>query len=518
DFAQSNGVADLEERIETSQTSVRSLNERLNSARGNLVQLEAFKQLIEQGRGETIRPVVNDAPTANLESRRADLETQAVSLSQRFMDDYPALIEVRSQIAEIDSQIRNRKTDIINGILFEYDNLQAEVAALEGAISENEEGILALNQQGVQYNILRREFETNRELYDGMLQRLKEIGVAAGAQENNIALIDSALRPGSAVLPDISRNLSIALVMGLAVGIGLALLLEFLDSSIRRTEDVEKLVGRPVLGLIPMVKLREQKQKNPGISKATDRAVSHYSELHPKSAVSEAFRSLRTSLMFSTPQGMPKTILFTSPGPGDGKTTNAINLATVMAQNGARVLIMDADLRKPRLHRDFAIQQAPGVTNRIADVSSEEVATSSIVPTTTEGLFVMPSGNQAPNPAELLSSDRMRKIINMAARAFDHVIIDSAPILGLADALVLSRCVDGVILVTSAGKTSKDSIKTSTRRLVQVQAPLLGVVMNRIDMESPDYAYYSSYYYNYSHDDQDKEVAGPAGNKLEQTA
>jgi len=520
DFAQANGVADLEERIEMSQSSMRTLNDRLSAARGDLVQMRAFSQLIEQGRGNSIRPVVNDGQLASLRANKAELETEISGLLQRFMEDYPAIVELRSQLNEIDAQIRERADFIIGNIISEYSNLEAEVAALEEAIAENEGRILALNQQGVQYNILRREFETNRELYDGMLQRLKEIGVAAGAQENNIALIDSALRPGYPVLPDISRNLSIALLLGLIVGVGLALLLEFLDSTVHRTEDVEKLVGRPVLGLIPIVKLSEQRKKSGTTTRAEDRAVSHYSELHPKSAVSEAFRSLRTSLMFSTPQGMPKTILMTSPGPGDGKTTNAINLATVLAQNGAKVLLIDADLRKPRLHRDFSIQQSPGVTNRIAEVSSQEVATSSIIPTTTEGLFVMPSGNQAPNPAELLSSDRMRKIISMSARAFDHVIIDSAPILGLADALVLSRCVDGVILVTSAGKTSKESIRTSTRRLVQVQAPLLGVVMNRIDMESPDYAYYSSYYYNYSHDEDEKAESGnnKAGKNLERTA
>jgi len=255
------------------------------------------------------------------------------------MDDYPAIVDLQSRIATIDSQIAAREQEIIGDVIAENRNFQAEISALQNAISDRENAILALSQQGVQYNILRREFETNRELYDGMLQRLKEIGVAAGAQENNIALIDSALRAGVPYLPNVQRNLLMALALGLAVGVSLALILEFLDTTIRRTDDLEKLVGRPVLGLIPMVKVKEQKQKSGATQKLQDRAVSHYSEVHPKSAVSEAFRSLRTSLMFSTPQGMPKTILVTSPGPGDGKTTNSINLATVMAQNGSRVLI-----------------------------------------------------------------------------------------------------------------------------------------------------------------------------------
>ena len=498
DFAQDNGVADLQERIDMSKSALRSLNERLSAAQENLLQISALQTLIERGQGTDIRPVVNDERIQALESQKAALATEYASLSQRFMDDYPAIVDLQSRIATIDSQIAAREQEIIGDVIAENRNFQAEISALQNAISDRENAILALSQQGVQYNILRREFETNRELYDGMLQRLKEIGVAAGAQENNIALIDSALRAGVPYLPNVQRNLLMALALGLAVGVSLALILEFLDTTIRRTDDLEKLVGRPVLGLIPMVKVKEQKQKSGATQKLQDRAVSHYSEVHPKSAVSEAFRSLRTSLMFSTPQGMPKTILVTSPGPGDGKTTNSINLATVMAQNGSRVLIIDADLRKPRLHRDFGVPHAPGLTNRIAGAQSTTSEQSAIIPTTVENLFIMPSGNQAPNPAEMLSSERMRKIVSMASRAFDHVIIDSAPMLGLADALVLSRCVDGVIMVVGAGQTSKDAIKVSTRRLAQVQAPLLGVVMNQVDLASPDYAYYTAYYYNYS--------------------
>jgi len=267
-----------------------------------------------------------------------------------------------------------------------------------------------------------------------------------------------------------------------------------------------------VLGLVPIVKARAMREDNKDFA-LPDRAVGHYSARFPKSSVSEAFRSLRTSLMFSTPDGMPSTILITSPGPGDGKTTTAINLATVMAQNGARVLLIDADLRKPRLHRDFGKPQSPGLTNRIAGKNAESAETSAILPTDVEGLFVMPSGNSAPNPAELLSSERMSKIIAMNARAFDHVIIDTAPILGLADSMVLSRQVDGVILVTSAGQTAKESIKSSIKRMTQVRAPVLGMVLNAVDLDSPDYAYYSSYYYNYDSDDDDAERSGKRGKR-----
>ncbi len=512
DFAQRNQVADLDQRIEMATSTLNDLNQRLSDVETELVTLGSYKTMIERGQAADINMVNESAEIRQLRQQRAQMATEYASLSQRFKEDYPTLVELRNQMDTISDQIAEERTLAIRGILSRYNSLTAEAESLREAIETRESSILALNQQGVQYNILKRDFETNRELYDGLLQRMKEIGVAAGVQENNIAVIDEALPPGGPFKPNLSRNLTFAIVLGLMAGVGLALVLEFFDSSVHRTEDLEALTGRPVLGLVPMVKAKQMRVDNPNVA-LPDRAVGHYSAKHPKSSVSEAFRSLRTSLMFSTPEGMPKTILITSPGPGDGKTTTAINLATVMAQNGSRVLLIDADLRKPRLHRDFGKPQSPGLTNRIAGNNSEGNETASIVTTDVEGLFVMPSGNQAPNPAELLSSERMSKIIAMNARAFDHVIIDTAPILGLADSMVLSRLVDGVIVVTSAGKTAKESIKASIRRLMQVRAPVLGVVLNAVDLDSPDYAYYSSYYYNYESDDEPEEGETAGGRK-----
>lgn len=506
DFAQRSQVADLDQRIGMANSSLEDLNTRLNEIETVLVRLGSFKSMIEDGQSEDINLVNDNEQIRQLRQQRAELATEYASLSQRFKEDYPTLVELRQQMEQISNQIAEQRQLAIRNILSNYSSLSAESESLEGAIQDREAGILALNQQAVQYNILKREFETSRELYDGLLQRMKEVGVAAGVQENNIAVIDDAIAAGAPFSPNLSRNLALALVLGLMGGVGLALVLEFFDSTIHRTEDLELLTGRPVLGLVPQVKAKEMRDDNRQHN-YPERAVGHYSARFPKSSVSEAFRSLRTSLMFSTPEGMPKTMLLTSPEPGDGKTTTAINLATVMAQNGARVLIIDADLRKPRLHRDFGKPQSPGLTNRIASNPGEGSETASIVETDVDNLFLMPSGNQAPNPAELLSSPRMNKIIAMSTRAFDHVIIDTSPILGLADSMVLSRVVDGVVVVTSAGKTSKEGIKTSMRRLAQVRAPVLGVVLNAVNLDSPDYAYYSSYYYNYAeHSDEDEEA------------
>ena len=366
DFARENEVADLDDRLDRARSAINRFSERRNEIEEELVQLESWKTLIEQGRSQHLEPIVNSESVNKLEDSLVEARGEYAELSQQFQDSYPAVQQVLSRIERLESEIAAEKEQMIDNVLGRYENLKAQAAALEKAISERDSGMLALNEQAVQYNILQREFETNRELYDGLLQRMKEIGVAAGIQENNITLIEEAVAAGAPFKPNIPRNLMLALALGLMGGVALALMLEFLDSSIRRVEDIERLVDRPVLGMVPLVKLRQKDSDSDKKTRDDERIVSHYSAVHPNSSVSEAFRSLRTSLMFSTPEGLPRTIMITSSGMGEGKTTTATNLATVLAQNGSRVLLIDADLRKPRIHRDFNLFRSPGLTNRIA--------------------------------------------------------------------------------------------------------------------------------------------------------
>ncbi len=496
DFAREARVADLADHQEMARAGLRSLNESLESVRKELVQLAGWRELVQQGRLEHLDPVVNSVTIAELQKRLLDASTEYASMSERFLDGYPTVSETLRRMDLLRQEIAAERQRIADGILGRFDTLRAQEAALEQAIAEREERIMALNEQGVQFNILRREFETNRELYDGLLQRMKEIGVAAGVQESNIAVIDVAETPNSAFKPAMGKNLAIASMLGLMVGVALALLLEFLDSTLRRTEDVERLVDRPVLGLVPLLRERDRDQGQR--RRRAERALSHFSATHPGSSVSEAFRSLRTSLMFSTPEGMPRSVLITSASQSEGKSTTSANLATVLAQNGSRVLLIDADLRRPSLHKDFGKPRSPGLTNSIAQIEQGGILeTPAIHETDVERLSLMPAGHSTPSPAELLSSERLAKLIADCRSIFDYVIIDAPPILGLADAVVLSRMADGVVLVAAAGHTGKENFRVAVRRLQQVQAPLLGVVLNRVDLESPDYAYYSSYYYNY---------------------
>ncbi len=522
DFARNRNIADLDQRIQLTNESMHRLSQELDQIHAELIQLETWRTLINQGRTDHLDPVLNSESLAGLRRQLQDASNELGQLAERFREDYPAMQAAQHRVAMLEEDIVAEKQRILTNVLGRYDSLTTQAEALENAIAEREARILSLNEQGVQYNILRREFQASEELYDGMLQRLKEIGVAAGLQENNISVIERARVAGSPFKPNISRNLTKALALGLMAGLGLAFLLEFLDSSIRRVEDIERLVDRPVLGMIPMVKLKSRSRSKAAKSSTPkentaeeERTVSHYSAVHPQSAVSEAFRSLRTSLMFSTAEGMPRTLMVTSAGTAEGKTTTAINLATVLAQNGSRVLLIDADLRKPRVHRSFNCFRAPGLTNRIALSQNTGKDNSAIHASHVENLFIMPSGNSTPSPAELLSSQRLQRILESCTRAFDHVVLDSPPTLGLADSMILSRQVDGVIMVARSGRTSKDSFRMSIKRLAQVKAPLLGVVLNGVDLDSPEYAYYSSYYYNYEGSDELGEQSDP---RLEQSA
>lgn len=502
EFARKVGVANLADNIEMARTGLRELTSRRETVQRELVELTGWRDLILAGRVDHIDPVAQSSAIADMRKRLVDASAEYAVLSERFLDSYPTVAEVLRRMELLRQEIEREKRDIANNVLGRFDTLHAQRGALEEAIAARENHLMTLNEQGVQYNILRRDFEATQELYNGILERLKEVGVVAGVQENNVSVIDEARPPGGSFRPNLQKNLAIASMLGLILGAGLALLLEFLDNTIRRIEDIERLIDRPVLGLLPLFR---EPGKNPVAGRDTARDLSHVCVTHPKSSLSEAIRSLRTSLIFSSAEGMPRTLLVTSSMQGEGKSTTATNLAAVLAQSGSRVLLMDADLRRSSLHKDYLVPRSPGLTNCIAQPDQVGALEGpAIHATDIPGLSVMPAGHSTPSPAELLSSSRLIRVLDDCRRLFDYVIVDAPPILGLADAVILSRVVEGVILVAATGSTGKESFRLSVRRLAQVQAPVLGVVMNRVDLESSEYAYYSSYYYHYDQDSVEK--------------
>lgn len=492
DFARQQGIADLEGRMLLANDKLASLEQSLTGVQQLKLDLAIKNNRIRAGQGDSLPEIVNNSLINQLQQQLIQLRADYSELMGLLKPEYPRAMELQNRIDQLQEQIR-AETDLRQlSIVNQYESLLEQEVAMESLIDAQEESLLMLNQRSVQYNILKREVETSRELYNGLLQRMKEIGVAAGVRENNVAVIDAAQTPLGPFKPRMGFNALMALILGGLGGTGLAFFLQFLDNTVRRPEDIESLVAMPSLGLVP--RARPDKAKPDQVVESKELAF--YSVNHRNSEVSEAYRSLRTSLTFSSADGMPKTLLVTSTGPGEGKTTTASNLACVLAQNGKRTLLIDADLRKAQVHKHFDLAQIPGLTQCITrrDYTPEIIWHATVV----ENLFVMSSGTLPPNPAELLAPERIGKLLEDLSKEFDHIIIDSAPVLGLADALVLSRSVEAVMLIVYGGKTTKQALKYTVQRLRQVHAPLVGAVLNNVDLASVDYNYYASSYYAYT--------------------
>ena len=366
----------------------------------------------------------------------------------------------------------------------------------------------------VQYNILKRDAEANKELYDGLLQKLKEAGLNAGLLSSNIRVVDPAMVPGGPSAPQKSRNISLAILVGLVGGIGLALLREYMDNTVKNPDDVENLTRLPSLAVVPAFaglngngRGRFKLLKGAGVNGREGR-VELVSHSQPQSPISEAFRALRTSLLLSQADRPPQIILVTSPLPREGKTTAAVNIAVTLAQLGDNTLLVDGDLRKPGVSRalNLADGKHAGLSSYLAGVSTLDLVT--VPHPSISNLHVIPTGPIPPNPADLLSSHRLAEMVVELRKRYKFIVIDSPPIMAATDAVILSVVVDGVLLVVRSGSTPKEAVTRTRDLLVSVKCRMLGVVLNAVDSSSPDY-YYSYRYYPYSYgaygrDERDK--------------
>lgn len=493
DFASQHEIADLAERIELANEKLASLESSLTEVQQEKLAIKVKYDKIKAGKGSVLPEIVSSDLINNLQPDLIALRSEYSELSGQFKSDYPKMVTLRNRIGELESQIEAEKSRIKGGIVDRYEGLVQQEKAIKESIKEHEGTLLALNHSSVEYNILKREVESNKELYDGLLQRMKEIGVASGIRENNVAVIDRGKVAQLPFKPNMGFNAVMALVLGSVGGTGLAFFLSFLDNTVRRPEDIESHVHLPSLGIIPRI----QKYKSNKFGSVSPKTLAFYSVHRPQSVASEAYQSLSFNLMLSSSAGMPQTLVVTSANPMEGKTTTACNLACVLARSGKSVLLVDADFRRPRLHKLFGLQQhsaPPDITANHDDVmkgyNSRFLHSSQV-----KNLYVltMMSGTIPRNPTHL-SPDRVRNLFYELGRLFDHIIIDSAPIMGLADTLCLASAADGVMLVVSSGETTKMALKYATQRLRQVQAPLLGVVLNNVDLGRPEYSQDRSYY------------------------
>lgn len=484
DYARKYHVVDLEDKNNIMSTRLQTLNDQLGQIRAQRIAAESLYHQTNQVDIGSLPAVLNDDLISTLKQDYAQLRNEYAKLSSIYKPKYPARRELRRQMTDARDDLKQAIDNRINSLKVNYDQLKDQEHLLQQAVAQQKEQLLDLQNRGIQYNILKREWQTNQQLYKSLLKRVRELGVATGLQADNASIIDNAQVPSVPYEPSLIHNASLALVLGLLGGVGLAFLLAFLDNTVRTPEELERLVHLPSLGLVPKVDTK----RLPDEVKID--LLSH--QMRDKD-LSEAFRSIRTSLMFASPGGAPPVIQVTSTSQSEGKSTTTANLAIVLAQTGVSVLLVDADLRAPRLHKIFGVPRGPGLTEYLVKGELEE-----FYPTGIDKLSLLAAGTPPPNPAELLSSSKMNRLLEKLAGQFDYVIVDSVPVLGLADAVVMSTKVKGVVMVAAAGQIGKGALREAVKRLRTVRAPMLGAVLNMIEPNSSEYGYYSRYYYNYS--------------------
>ncbi|MFY9558880.1 MAG: polysaccharide biosynthesis tyrosine autokinase [Terriglobales bacterium] len=498
------------------------LNKELTAAESDRMQKEAVYRMTQTSDPDAVASAVSSDPAATLagtgssplldklHQQQADLKIQIAELSTQFGPAYPKVAQLNSQLKEIDRQLQGETRKAVDHLRGQYQTALQRESMLRNALEKQKQEANRLNENAIEYSLLKRDVETNRQLYEGLLEKLKEAGVTAGLRSNNFRIVDAARAPAAPVEPNIPRNLAFALMLGITSGVGLAFLLESMDNTVRTTEQAQLISALPSLGMIPLGS-KPSSNGNGGKRLAltsSREVVELVTQVRPQSQMAESYRALRTSLLLSSLGAPPKAIMITSARPQEGKTTTAINSAIVLAQKGVRVLLVDADLRRPSVHKTLGMGPRSGLSNVLTGSATLEqtITPSPILP----NLFVLPAGSPPPNPAELLASSNMKDVLNELREQFDHIVIDTPPTLSVTDAVVLSPRVDAIILVIRSGQTTKQALRRARDILMQVNAHVTGVLLNAVDLTSPDYYYYYEYQGKYSHYYQEDPPEAPA--------
>jgi exopolysaccharide transport family protein len=495
-YQRENGMLGIDEKQNIITQKLDDLNKGFTEAQADRISKQAAYETAKAGKIDQV-PELSGGVGSNLRQQAATLRTQYAQLNTTFGPNYPKTLELKNQIDEIERSLQIENQRMLKGLENNFIGAQAREAMLGRALEQQKLEANQLNEKSIEYSILKRDLDANRTLYEGLLQKLKEAGVAAGLRSTNIRIVDNARVPTFPVVPNTTRNLGMSLLGGLFAGIILALLLEALDTTVRTPEEAQALTGLPSLGFIPHSNLlgglsrssQRMRVALPAISSPTPSAL--VTEIRPHSEVAESFRSLRTAILLSSAVRQPRMIMFTSPMPQEGKTTTCMNMAIVLAQRGGKILLVDADLRRPGIHRAFGLSNSTGLSNVLAGLDSFENAVQCYP--SQSNLLILTTGPIPPHPAELLGSDRMQELLEKLRLSYDQVILDSPPVNLVTDPAVLSPLMDSVFLVVRAGKTSKSALRHALDQLQQIKAPLTGIVVNDTQLHSVDYHY--RYYY-----------------------
>ncbi len=490
--------------------SLRELQEELTKTQAARYEKESLHRLVLSSDYGSLPGVFDNKLLQDLSVRLAELQRERAQLAATFTEGYPKVQQVQSQVVEIQSALERERKRAAQRISNDYFAAVRRESLVQRAFADKQKQANLIAEKSVQYGILSREVETNKSIYDGLLQRLKEAGVSAGLKASNIRIVDPAMPPFKPVSPKLPLNLGVAAILGLGLGVSAAFIQEHLDQTIENADDVDRYLRLPGLAFIPSLQslnghsvtshTRTDGGLTLGLTSAPILPNETWAHSLPRTDLasrkngdlSEAFRGLRTSVVLSSGGRSASSILVTSAQSGEGKTTISVNLAISLAQLGRRVLLIDADMRRPTLQKYFP-QSGSQLGSYLAGEGSWQDMT---YQTAVRGLFVLLCGPLPANPAELLSSDRMRALLQEAATEYNFVILDSPPLLNVADARILASAVDTTILVVKGGDTPRQVVQYAESQARAAGANLMGVVLNNLNFHSNGDSYYAYGYYS----------------------
>jgi capsular exopolysaccharide synthesis family protein len=502
-YERKNQIWTLDDKQNITTQRLGDLNKELTDAQSERMRKEALFQFAKAGDVAEV-PQLRDSPSFQglTQKRQSTAQEYSEALSQ-YGPNFPKVQRLQAQLKDLDQLIQKENVNTLNRIETDYREARQRELLLSQALDQQKGQANEMAERLVEYNIIKREAEANKALYDGLTTKLKEVGISAALQSSNIRVVDPAMIPAYPARPAKARNIALAFLVGLVGGIGLALMREYLDNTVKTPDDIETLARLPSLAVVPQFAAVNgngtRKRLLSGIAaNGHEKRIELVAQHLPNSQMSEAFRALRTSLLLSQPGRPPQVILVTSALPREGKTTAAANLAVTLAQLGDRTVLVDADLRKPGVGRllNMGNGKYAGLSSYLAGVSTLDLVTipHPVIP----NLSAIPTGPLPPNPADLLSSDKLAEAIAELRTKFKFVVIDSPPVMAATDAVILSVQTDGVLLVVRSGDTPKEAFSRTRDLLMSVKCHILGVVLNAVDSTAPDY-YYSYRYYPYSY-------------------
>jgi polysaccharide biosynthesis transport protein len=484
DFAEKEQIIVVNEKSSIAENNLAAANTALGILITERTKNEQIWKQVEPSTSMDLPQFLGNSVIAGLRANRNTLVADYQEKLQTFKPAYPAMMEINNKIKEIDRQLAAEVKSIKAALKGAYETSTQQEDQTRKQIEKLREEVLDLQKRSIQYNTLKREVDTNRSLYNSLLQRFKEVDIAGGVGANNVFIVDKAMQSSLPSSPLMSRALLVSLFLGLLSGLGLAYTLEMLDDTVRSADEIERVSGLTTLGVIPKIP--------PSTTTEAELA-------DPRSSFSEAYRSLSTSLQFTTDSGLPKTMVITSSGPSEGKSITSLAIAQHFATVGLKVLLVDADLRKPSLHVKLGLDNGKGLSNYLTGACTPPDAMQA---TRLANLTFMPSGPLPPNAADLLGSPRLLSLLTIGLEVYDLIVLDGPPVMGLADAQLLASSAAATIFVVGSGQARTGGVRVALKRLEMARAPIIGAVLTKFDSKIAAYGDGYGYGFGYGYSGQ----------------